>query len=123
MRSALETLKTIESPDGRYAVLGDMLELGESAANLHREIGEIAAGCVDALVAIGEHASEIAAGAISQGMSKEKAVIVKDHAEAVDTLQPWLQHGARILVKGSRGMRMEQACELLYERLGNGGVN
>jgi len=123
MRSALETLKGIEAGDGRYALLGDMLELGENASALHHEIGIFAAGCVDALIAMGEHASEVTDGAISAGMAREKARIVRNHVEAIDTLQEWLQTGSRILVKGSRGMRMEQACEILKERFGNGEMH
>ena len=121
MRSALETLRTIEAGDGRFAVLGDMLELGESAAAFHRDIGRTAAGCVDALVTLGNYAEEGDAGAVAAGLAAEKVAGVKDHVEAVETLQPWLQSGARILVKGSRGMRMEKACELIVERLGQGG--
>jgi len=120
MRSALETLRNLESSDGRFAVLGDMLELGDGAANLHREIGRYAAGCVDALVALGEHADDMTRAAIDAGLSAERVFVARDHAEAVDKLQTWLQHGSRILVKGSRGMKMEQACDLLRERLGNG---
>jgi len=98
-----------------------MLELGAQAASLHREIGRFAAGCVDALVVLGEHADEVVAGAREAGLAAERAQKAEDHAAAVATLQPRLQTGARILVKGSRGMRMEKACQILMERLGNGG--
>lgn len=120
MRAALETLKNLAAGDGRFALLGDMLELGEDAAELHREIGEVAAGCVDALVSLGAHAEEVAKAAIGAGLDTKRVFVARDHAEAVDKLQGWLKKGSRILVKGSRGMQMEQACGLLKERLGNG---
>ncbi len=121
MRSALETLRDLETDGGRFAVLGDMLELGEQAAELHREIGGVAAGCVDGLVALGQFAGDLTGGAVAAGLSSERARVVTDHAEAVETLVPWLKRGARILVKGSRGMRMEEACRLIEQRLGTGG--
>jgi len=120
MRSALETLKNLESGDGRFAVLGDMLELGAESAELHREIGRYAAGCVDALVALGEHAADLTGAAAEAGLDAKRIFVARSHEEAVEKLLVWLQHGANILVKGSRGMRMEQVCELLKARLGNG---
>jgi len=121
MRSALETLRDLEAPGGRFALLGDMLELGEEAAALHREVGTTAADCLDGLVALGGLAGEVVAGARQGGLAEARAQVAADHAEAVETLAPWLARGARILVKGSRGMRMEEACRLIEQRFGTGG--
>src|SRR6185436_11109474 len=64
MRAALETIASLPKTGRRIAVLGDMLELGESGPRHHREIGEFAATCgIDLLVCVGEGGSQIAEGA------------------------------------------------------------
>jgi UDP-N-acetylmuramoyl-tripeptide--D-alanyl-D-alanine ligase len=111
MKAALAVLA--ESGGGRkLAVLGDMLELGDQAAALHREVGG-AAGWVDGLVVLGTFAGELAAGAREAGLAGERIRRVRDHAEALKVLCDWLEPGTRILVKGSRGMRMEKICAAL----------
>ena len=105
VKAALGTLA--ESGGGRkIAVLGDMLELGSQAPALHREVGAAAAG-VDGLVVLGKFAADLAAGAREAGLAPAKIRLATDHAEALAILREWLAPGARILVKGSRGMRME----------------
>jgi len=107
VRAALGTLA--ESGGARkIAVLGDMLELGEAAADLHREIGREAAARADAVIALGERAGDIASGAREGGLAAARVRVVADHAEAVAVLREWMRPGDWVLIKGSRGMRMEK---------------
>jgi UDP-N-acetylmuramoyl-tripeptide--D-alanyl-D-alanine ligase len=108
VRAALVALDEMGESGRRFAVLGDMLELGAEAADLHRQIGAEAAQRCDFLFLLGEMAGETAAGARQQGMPAERVQIVASHVEAAERLRALLQSGDRLLVKGSRGMRMEK---------------
>jgi UDP-N-acetylmuramoyl-tripeptide--D-alanyl-D-alanine ligase len=108
VRAALIALDEMGESGRRIAVLGDMLELGAEAADLHRQIGAEAAQRCDFLFLLGEMAGETAAGARQQGMPAEQVQIVASHAEAAERLRVLLQSGDRLLVKGSRGMQMEK---------------
>jgi UDP-N-acetylmuramoyl-tripeptide--D-alanyl-D-alanine ligase len=99
-----------EAERPRLAVLGDMLELGEQAPAAHRLIGAAAAGA-DMLVAVGEFAGEIAAGALDAGMPKER-VAKAAVDEVAGILEPWLD-GAVVLVKASRGVALEKVVAAL----------
>lgn len=108
MRAAFAVLGEIA--DGRrVAVLGDMFELGEEAAALHREVGESAATSgVAWVLALGPNAEQTASGARDAGA--EAAAF--DDAEALErALELGLRPGDWLVVKGSRGMRMERIVE------------
>lgn len=108
MRAALDALDDLGAGGRRIAVLGDMLELGPTAADLHSEVGALAAGRTDWLFTLGELGREIAAGAARAGLPTER-IVAADSVEALlEHLRPLLQPGDRLLVKGSRGMRMER---------------
>jgi len=116
VKAALATLDELPGGGRRIAVLGDMLELGPEAASLHREIGAEAARRCDLLVVLGNMAQELAAGARAAGMDESRVWIARDHQDIANRLQDVLVRGDRLLVKGSRGMRMEKICALLQER-------
>jgi UDP-N-acetylmuramoyl-tripeptide--D-alanyl-D-alanine ligase len=112
VKAALEALA--ESGTGRkIAVLGDMLELGEAAADLHREVGAAAASRADYLIVLGAQAEATAAGARTAGMAADRVRVVADHEAAIAMVRTWLRPGDSILVKGSRGMRMDQVSGVL----------
>ncbi len=114
-RAALQVLS--ESNGGqRIAVLGDMLELGELADDLHFEIGREAAKHCDLLVVMGEMARQVADGALAGGMDKRAVRIVPDHRSAAALVCDRAGRRDRVLVKGSRGMKMEKVCAALRER-------
>jgi UDP-N-acetylmuramoyl-tripeptide--D-alanyl-D-alanine ligase len=115
VRAALQALDELGGGGRRIAVLGDMLELGAEAASHHREIGTEAARRSDLLLLLGDWAKETAAGAFSAGMPPERVAVTASHEEAVARLRAWLHAGDRILVKGSRGMRMERVSGALRE--------
>ncbi|MGY5134311.1 UDP-N-acetylmuramoyl-tripeptide--D-alanyl-D-alanine ligase [Streptomyces nigrescens] len=103
-RAALDTLAAIEG-GRRIAVLGEMLELGDGNEAEHRAIGEYAASRADVVVAVG--ARPIAAGA------GERAVALADNAAAVEWLRGRLTAGDVVLVKASRGARLNEVAAAL----------
>ena len=93
-----------------WLVLGDMKELGDDAAELHREVGEAArASGVDRLFAFGDLASNIAEG------FGENARWFASLEALVDELSSDLSADVNVLVKGSRSMRMERVIDALRE--------
>jgi UDP-N-acetylmuramoyl-tripeptide--D-alanyl-D-alanine ligase len=113
MRAALDALHDLGRPGRRIAVLGDMLELGQAARDLHREVGTLVAERADWLFTLGELAGEIAAGAAEHGLPAGRIVVSATVEDLLDRLRPILQPGDRLLIKGSRGMRMERVSALL----------
>ncbi|MGB4443400.1 MAG: UDP-N-acetylmuramoyl-tripeptide--D-alanyl-D-alanine ligase [Firmicutes bacterium] len=113
VRAALEVLQEMAGSRS-IAILGDMLELGPAEKELHREVGRFAAGCqIGALVTVGKLGAEIAAGAAAAGLP---AVACPSHAAAVEAVQRMApEAGWCILVKGSRGMRMETIVKELMD--------
>jgi UDP-N-acetylmuramyl pentapeptide synthase len=114
MAAALETLIHLKKQGKTVAVLGDMLELGEDSSTLHRKVGGIVAReGVDHLLAMGEQASHLLAGAAEAGMSDDRLTQAGDHQEMATQVSSLLAAGDWLLVKGSRGMRMEKVVEQL----------
>ena len=113
VHAALDALHDLSSPGRRIAVLGDMLELGPSAQELHHQIGAIAAKRADWLFTYGALAEEIARGAIAEGLPRDKVFVANSHDELAARLVEMLQAGDRVLIKGSRGMRMEKVTAAL----------
>lgn len=115
VRAALETLRELGG-ERSLAVLGDMLELGPAAPEAHREMGRAAAGLgIGGLVTVGELGAEIAAGAAAAGLP---AAPCRSHARALEAVKGFLPAGVAgwyVLVKGSRGMRMERIVDALME--------
>lgn len=92
----------------RFAVLGDMLELGSISEREHRRLGQLAAELkFDVLLTIGERAKDIARGAVKAGMSADSIFSFANADEARLFIQPRIKEGDVILVKGSRGIHLE----------------
>jgi UDP-N-acetylmuramyl pentapeptide synthase len=107
MRAAIDELAAT-APGRRVAVLGDMLELGPDGPALHREIGAHArARGVEVLVTVGPLAAAIGEG--FGGATRS----LPDAAAAAAELGQLLEAGDTVLVKGSRGVGLERACEAL----------
>ncbi|HYM49639.1 MAG TPA: UDP-N-acetylmuramoyl-tripeptide--D-alanyl-D-alanine ligase [Candidatus Limnocylindrales bacterium] len=115
MRAALEVLRMAPTGATRIAVLGDMLELGDHAQAAHEELGALAARSTDRLIAIGTQAAVVVEAAHRAGLRGADAVVARDLADAVLQIEPALHRGAYVLVKGSRGMRMEGIVAALSE--------
>ncbi len=113
MEAALNALAEAHPAGRRIAVLGDMLELGPESAALHRRVGRLAAATLDRLVCVGELAAEIGAGAEESGMESARILYLSRAVEVAPRLSPALSEGDAVLVKGSRGVGLEVACEAL----------
>jgi UDP-N-acetylmuramoyl-tripeptide--D-alanyl-D-alanine ligase len=91
----------------RIAVLGEMLELGHAAEELHRQVGRYAAAHgVDLLIGIRGRASSMVEEALGAGLD---ARFFEDPAEAGDFVRQYAQPADAVLFKGSRGVRVERA--------------
>ncbi len=98
----------------KIAVLGDMLELGSITEKAHEEVGRAATTLgVDALFCFGPFAEHIRTGAIRAGMTGEAARHFDDKSLLSEALRSFLRPGDVVLIKGSRGMRMEEILERL----------
>ncbi|MBP1464583.1 UDP-N-acetylmuramoyl-tripeptide--D-alanyl-D-alanine ligase [Candidatus Chloroploca sp. M-50] len=106
-----------EAPGRRIAVLGDMLELGSVEQASHHEVGRQAAEIVTTLVAVGPRAHWYAEGARDAGMATNQIHCCATNAEAVALLTASLHAGDYVLIKGSRGMEMEQIVAALQRHL------
>ncbi len=116
MRAAIDTLASIEPTKNgrRIAVLGDMLELGDSANQAHRELGAgVAAKKIDHLFALGPLSYLVAEGAQKTGMSVKNACAFTDRDALIKTLTENIRTGDVILAKGSRGLAMEQVIKAM----------
>jgi UDP-N-acetylmuramoyl-tripeptide--D-alanyl-D-alanine ligase len=116
MRAALDALVSV-SQHKKIAVLGDMLELGPKSPQLHSEIGSYAAERVDEIIAFGPLANHIAEAAAAK-LGAEHVLHTEDPNDAAERVLQVSGPGDVILVKASRGMRLERVIEKLLERLG-----
>lgn len=103
---ALDTLATLPGP--RVAVLGSMLELGPTGPALHTRVGAHAGRIVDLLVILGDFSAAYASGARSTGLDAASVAVVADPAAAAQAIAARFPGTATLLVKGSRGARMER---------------
>jgi UDP-N-acetylmuramoyl-tripeptide--D-alanyl-D-alanine ligase len=117
-RAMRESISTVlkATAERRILALGDMLELGDLAATAHRSLGQhIGRTGIDLLYTCGEFGGEIVDGAIEAGMQTERACALKDTTEIAKSLKYILREGDLLLVKGSRGARMERVVEQIME--------
>lgn len=111
---ALDSLKRRPAPGARIAVLGEMLELGDSAERLHAEVGQLAGEAgVKHLFVRGPHAYATINAARANRVSDARAI--ESHQEIAESIYAIAQPGDVLLVKGSRGMAMEVVIEMLEE--------
>lgn len=112
--STLAALNLLAELEGRkVAVLGDMLELGSFSEEGHQMVGRRAADVADLLIGVGSLGAVIGREALASGKSPETVVLAKTNEEAIQQLKALLRPGDCVLVKGSRGMRMEQIVEAI----------
>jgi UDP-N-acetylmuramoyl-tripeptide--D-alanyl-D-alanine ligase len=115
--AACQTLRDWQEARQRVLVLGDMLELGEVAGELHSQLGVLTAECrFDRVIAVGSQAATVAGTAKRSGMDAGCLGACGDLDTAALLLDLWLEPGDVVLVKGSRGMKMERVIEHLKMR-------
>ena len=114
--AALRSLGVLKSKR-KVAVLADMLELGESAQEFHRQAGEaVVRTGWDVLITVGPLALSIAEGAAKAGMPQAKVHSFPDSDSAAERIADLLREGDLVLVKGSRGMKTEKIMARLKTR-------
>nr|MBF0222501.1 UDP-N-acetylmuramoyl-tripeptide--D-alanyl-D-alanine ligase [Desulfobulbaceae bacterium] len=119
MQAALATVQGIRKGSKTVAVLGDMLELGDCSEQEHSQIGELAAWSgFDYLFAVGAYAETMVVAARSAGMSLERALKFQTKTDLATHIielleKDALRSGDIVLVKGSRGMHMEEVIKEL----------
>jgi UDP-N-acetylmuramoyl-tripeptide--D-alanyl-D-alanine ligase len=114
-QSSINTLANFPSRGKRILVCGDMLELGVHSLALHREIGKIVSQSgINCVMAFGPLMKKMAEGISNAAIT---AASYDDIVELNRDLGRMLMPGDVVLVKGSRGMRMERVVEFLDEKL------
>lgn len=98
----------------RILAAGEMLELGPTAEELHRRAGEHAVRRgVDAIVGVQGHAAELVQAAVAAGLPEAQTRFFDSSTEAAEFLAGFVRPGDALLVKGSRGVKMERIVEKL----------
>lgn len=114
MKSALRVLEHSRCDGKKIAILGDMYELGEDSDRQHFGVGLFAGGLkIDTLIAIGTHARKICEGADGGNLQTAYYEKKEDFYQDKDR---FIENGDIILVKGSRGMKMEQVVENILKQ-------
>ena len=112
MKAALAMFKDFPCKR-RFALLGDMLELGELSREAHEELGRLAAESgLYCLITYGEQAKRTAVVAAAKGVETLHA---ENYREAADALLDRVQPGDAVLVKASHGMALEKVLDIFYE--------
>jgi UDP-N-acetylmuramoyl-tripeptide--D-alanyl-D-alanine ligase len=115
MRAMIDVLAA-ETALRRIAVVGEMLELGQSAEPLHRGVGSyLASRGIDVVIGIRGAARFIVDEAMRSGLSVSAAHFFEDPVEAGGLLRRILRKGDAVLFKGSRGVRVEKALEVAFD--------
>ena len=114
--STIAALNLLEElPGRRIAVLGDMLELGDFEEEGHRKVGRRALEVVDLLITVGRLGRIIGQEALACGMDETQVLMVEDNLTAITCLRELIKENDVVLVKGSRGMAMEEIINGLVQ--------
>jgi UDP-N-acetylmuramoyl-tripeptide--D-alanyl-D-alanine ligase len=117
LQQAVQAMAQAKGVARRIVVAGEMLELGEQGAQMHRACGQqIAAAGVDIVIGVRGLAQELVAGALAAGLGN--ATFCETPEQAAKQLVAELKAGDLVLVKGSRGVRTERIIEQLKATLG-----
>lgn len=117
MKAAVDVLAELGQEKRSIAILGDMLELGPGTDAFHREIGAyVAKAGITLLLSVGTLGQRIAEGALAGKMDPSCVFSVVDASEAHNMIQQLVHSGDVVLIKASRGMRLEQLLEAFSSR-------
>jgi len=118
-REAIETVHAMKGDHAAMIVMGDMLELGDGAAAWHEEMGRLMARRgVDRIFLTGDLVRSVQKGAEAEGMPGDRITYPVTPGGVVDRLTGSVRRGDSILVKGSRGMRMETYVQAITDAFG-----
>ena len=114
MERMLETLAKWPGAQRRIAVAGEMLELGSTSPELHKEIGRLCVkNGVDWLLAVQGDARFLLEGALEAGLPADRGVFFSTYGEAAEYCSNLFRPADVVLIKGSRGVHLEKVVELL----------
>lgn len=114
MKSSISMLDQVETDGMRYCILADMLELGEKSSEFHKTVGKyVAQSNADRLYCYGELARNYIIGAVENGFDRNRCMHFSDRDELADYLKSKLKNGDSVLLKGSRGMALEEVFKAL----------
>ncbi|MGH9675602.1 MAG: UDP-N-acetylmuramoyl-tripeptide--D-alanyl-D-alanine ligase [Candidatus Acidiferrum sp.] len=125
--AALQAMTTLlaATPNFRRRILaaGEMRELGQTSPELHREAGAFAArtGKIDWIIGVEGHAAQLIEGAVTAGFPSAQTKFLASSEEAAKFLRDFVSPGDLLLVKGSRGVKMERIVEALIARYAAAG--
>lgn len=115
MKASIDILSDLEGKR-KIAVLGDMLELGDYSQKGHMEVGEtLAEKDIDILITVGDESRFIDIGAQRAGMDEKSIIHLGCNKDVKDLLGTIIAQGDTILVKGSRGIKMEEIVEYIRD--------
>lgn len=116
VQAGLKILNQLDTTRRKVAVLGDMLEMGEWSEEAHALVGQyVVENDVEILVTVGKNSVKIAEGAINAGMKKENIYCFDNNDAVSEFLDAEVKKGDIVLVKGSRGMKLETVVERLIK--------
>ncbi|CAB4894458.1 MAG: UDP-N-acetylmuramoyl-tripeptide--D-alanyl-D-alanine ligase [Actinobacteria bacterium] len=117
MRAALDALAVMGSTNRTWAVLGEMLELGEDSIGEHESVARVVADLgISRLLCIGQGAQTIYRAALDAGFPEEQASWEKDSVDALAVLHEELRSGDIVLIKASRGIGLERVAAALTDQ-------
>jgi UDP-N-acetylmuramoyl-tripeptide--D-alanyl-D-alanine ligase len=119
MMASLETFITFPSSGRKVVILGDMLELGEQSPELHKNLGKNLPNSIDILVTVGEQAKYIAIGAQEKGKKLDMILTFENPTQAGNKLVDIIKITDKILIKGSRAVKMEEIINKFKEYYDN----
>jgi len=113
-QSTMAALNLLAEFDGnKIAILGDMLELGQYEQYGHKIVGLRAAEVVNELITVGEKAKIIAEVAMQSGLSSKKIISFNQSDEVISYISDRLTENDIVLIKGSRGMHLDEIVSAL----------
>jgi UDP-N-acetylmuramoyl-tripeptide--D-alanyl-D-alanine ligase len=115
LTALLELLAATPGYRRRIVAAGEMLELGNSSAELHRECGRLAArmGRIDWIIGVQGRAEDFVKAAIDAGHRADRTRFFANSQEAAEFAKEFVEPGDILLLKGSRGVRMERVLEAI----------
>ncbi|MCX7710930.1 MAG: UDP-N-acetylmuramoyl-tripeptide--D-alanyl-D-alanine ligase [Clostridia bacterium] len=112
MEAAITVLRDLGAEGRTVAILGDMLEMGDWAPKAHAEVGKfVFFQGIKYIITVGENGKHIADGAVKAGAEAERVFSFSNNEDLINFVKRFLRPGDFVLVKGSRGMKMEQVVE------------
>ena len=116
--AALVNLNELRQQNTGIAIVGDMLELGDTAVDEHVTLGQRAGALGQQVIALGQFAAHVVSGARDAGAQASEA---NDPEHAASLALDWSRPGDWLLLKASRGIRLERVLTALRQRTGGGG--